>query len=442
MSNAYKPFIFKLPIIDVSDIYKDNSVITTTNINQPLISLGFHSFIHRTRDAMSITKKLETKNKFYYVVNMFEDSINDYKESISHVAEDYLNKPNIVSRYFYKMWEILYMFDLARKEKMVMTGLAEGPGSFIQAFIEFREQFYDPSNDIVYGQSMTEIDKGMVEAMNKRYGDMIDIIKNSKDSKSSVKAKKGTKKTTMLPTDGDITKVATIEYIRNSIKEPVDLVTADGALEKNGNFDLNYIEQSSYGLLLGQIITAISISAKGGSFVLKCFDTFTHNTIKLIGLLTSFYDTVYLYKPFTSRNTNMERYIICKGFQYNHKDDKLANKINLLEETLKECKTDIFINDIFPKMHLKDDILNVFKYINITQTNIQQININKVVSYIKSNNYFGDMYHSYRDEQIRANKWWIEHFFTDKHNDMDALVKETCSYNDSEMHLFIKKLVE
>ncbi len=436
MSNAYKPFIFKLPTVDVSDMYKDNSVITTSNINQPLISLGFHSFIHRTRDAMSITKKLETKNKFYYVVNPFEDTINDYKESISHVAEDYLNKPNIVSRYFYKMWEILYMFDLASKDKMVMAGLAEGQGSFIQAFIEFREQFYDPSNDTVYGQTMTEIDKGMVEAMNKRYGDMIDIIKNSKENKP----KKGTKKTTLIPTDGDITKIATIEYIRNSIKEQVDLVTADGALDKNEN--LNYIEQSSYGLLLGQIITAISISAKGGSFVLKCFDTFTHNTIKIIGLLTSFYETVYLYKPFTSRDTNMERYIICKGFQYNYKDDKLANKIKFLEETLKECKTDIFINDIFPKMHLKDDVLNVFKYINITQTNIQQININKVVSYIKSNNYFGDMYHSYRDGQIRANKWWIEHFFTDKHNDMEALVKETCNYNDSEMHLFIKKLAE
>ena len=439
MSNAYKPFIFKLPTIDVSDAYKDNSVITTTNINQPLISLGFHSFIHRTRDAMSITKKLETKNKFYYVVNPFEDTINDYKESISQVADDYMNKPNIVSRYFYKMWEILYMFDLASKDKMVMAGLAEGPGSFIQAFIEFREQFYDPSNDTIYGQTMTEIDKGMVEAMNKRYGDMIDIIKNSKEKLPSVKPKKGTKKTTMLPTDGDITKVPTIEYIRNSIKEPVDLVTADGKIETS---ELNYIEQSSYGLLLGQIITAISISAKGGSFVLKCFDTFTHNTIKIIGLLTSFYDNVYLYKPFTSRDTNMERYIICKGFQYNHKDDKLSNKIKLLEETLKECKTDIFINDIFPKMHLKDDVLNIFKYINITQTNIQQININKVVSYIKSNNYFGDMYHSYREGQIRANKWWIEHFFTDKHNDMDALVKETCNYNDSEMHLFIKKLVE
>lgn len=432
--STYKPFIFKLPTIDVSDIYKDNSVITTTNMNQPLISLGFHSFIHRTRDAMSITNKLETKNKFYYVVNPFEPTINDYKESISQVADVYLNKPNIVSRYFYKMWEMLYMFDLASNDKMVMAGLAEGPGSFIQAFVEFREQFYDPSKDTVYGQSMTDIDKEMVSSMNKRYENMIDVIKNSKDAKP----KKGTKKTTLLPTDGDLTKVATIEYIRNNIKEPVDLVTADGSILPT---NLNFIEQESYALILGEIITAISISAKGGSFILKVFDTFTHTTIKLIGLLTSFYDEVYLYKPFMSRDTNQERYIICKGFQYEHKDAKLANKIKTLEETLKNCKTDIFINDIFPKLHIKEDVLNIFKYINITQTNIQQININKVVTYIKSNNYFGDMYHSYRDGQIRANKWWIDHFFTEKYNDMSALVKETCNYNDSEMHLFVKKLI-
>ena len=42
--------------------------------------------------------------------------------------------------------------------------------------------------------------------------------------------------------------------------------------------------------------------------------------------------------------------------------------------------------------------------------------INNLVVYIKSNNYFGDMYHNYRDKQISANKWWISNFLTDKYN--------------------------
>ena len=63
---SYKPFIFKLNNIDVSKIFDNNDVIKSSNINQPLFSLGFHSFIHRTKSAMSITEKIETKNKNFH----------------------------------------------------------------------------------------------------------------------------------------------------------------------------------------------------------------------------------------------------------------------------------------------------------------------------------------------------------------------------------------
>ena len=142
---SYKPFIFKLNNNDTSinNIYDKPDVIKSSNINQPLFSLGFHSFIHRTKSAMSITEKLETKNKFYYIVNPFEHNINDYDKDIAHISNTFLNNPNILSRAFYKMWEILYLFDIANSDKgMTMVGLAEGPGSFIQAFVEFREKYY------------------------------------------------------------------------------------------------------------------------------------------------------------------------------------------------------------------------------------------------------------------------------------------------------------
>ena len=125
---TYKPFIFKLNNLDVSNIYDSTDVIKSSNINQPLFSLGFHSFIHRTKSAMAITEKLETKNKFYYVVNPFEQSINDYKEDIEHISDTFLNNPQILSRAFYKMWEMLYIFDIGKssnKESMTMVGLAK-----------------------------------------------------------------------------------------------------------------------------------------------------------------------------------------------------------------------------------------------------------------------------------------------------------------------------
>jgi 23S rRNA U2552 (ribose-2'-O)-methylase RlmE/FtsJ len=431
---TYKPFIFKLNNIDISSINPE--VIKSSNINQPLFSLGFHSFIHRTKNAMSITEKLETKNKFYYIVNPFEHNINDYDKDIAHESEIFLNKPNILSRAFYKMWEMLYIFDIANsKEGMTMVGLAEGPGSFIQAFVEFREKYFEPSNDTIYtltinSENTVNINKEMVDSINTRYDNMITVMKTTKGNKTG--GAKNTKETKKLVSNGDLTKVSTIDYLKANVKKKADLITADGGFEWKNE---NYQEQEAYALILGEIISAVSIQAKGGSFVLKVFETFTINTIKLIYILASFYEETYLYKPFFSRATNSEKYIICKGFKDNVK------QLHILEEALKKCETKEFINDIFPNLVLKDEDLNIFKYININIANTQQIMINNLVVYIKSNNYFGDMYHDYRDKQIKANKWWIETFLTDKLNEKTTMVKDIIRYNESEINLFVKKLI-
>jgi 23S rRNA U2552 (ribose-2'-O)-methylase RlmE/FtsJ len=434
---TYKPFIFKLNNIDISSINPE--VIKSSNINQPLFSLGFHSFIHRTKNAMSITEKLETKNKFYYVVNPFEHNINDYDKDIARQSEIFLNNPNILSRAFYKMWEILYTFDIAsseHKEGMTMVGLAEGPGSFIQAFVEFREKYYEPSNDTIYtltinSDSTVNINKDMVETINKRYDNMITIMKTIKTGGA-----KNSKDTKILSTNGDLTKVSTIEYLKANVKKKADLITADGGFEWKNE---NYQEQEAYQLILGEIIAAINIQAKGGSFVIKVFETFTLNTIKLIYILSSFYEETYVYKPFFSRSTNSEKYIICKGFK--HDNEKQIKYLQTLEDVLKKCETKEFINDMFPNFVLKEEDLNIFKYININIANTQQIMINNLVVYIKSNNYFGDMYHDYRDQQIKANKWWIDNFLTDKLNEKTTMVKDIIRYNESEINLFVKKLI-
>jgi 23S rRNA U2552 (ribose-2'-O)-methylase RlmE/FtsJ len=428
---SYTPFIFKLkPDENIKDAFIDNTVTITTNILQPFFSLGFHSFIHRTKNAMSITNQLETKNKFYYVVNPFEHTISDYSDDIKNISNTFLNKPNILSRAFYKLWEILYIFDIASKDKMIMAGIAEGPGSFIQAFVEFREKYFEPKNDKVYGLTINNtnsinINRTMVDNINKRYDNMIDIIKTTKTSKKDVQN-----------IDGDITNVKTIKHFKeyiNTQSNKVDLVTADGGFEWVNE---NYQEQEAYILILGEIISALTVQAIGGSFVLKIFETFTPITIKLISILSYFYEETYLYKPYFSRATNSEKYIICKGFKGAELD-----KIKYLEDTLVKCKTDKFINEMFPKYVIDSENLNMFKYINIQIANTQQIMINNLVVYIKSNNYFGDAYHNYRDIQIKANKWWINTFFTEKLNEKNTLVKETSKYNDSEINLFIKKLL-
>ena len=444
MTSKYTPFIHRIHSHESEEIFKDHTVNTATTVNQPLFSLGYHSFIHRTKSAMDITTKLETKNKFYYVVNPFEHNVNDYKEDIANVSEIYFppTEPKILSRAFYKMWEILSIFDIANMKNLTMFGLAEGPGSFIQAVIRYREKFFDISKDKIHCMTIhpedgknIEIGTTLVDYYNNKYPKLINICKTYK---KGITEKDDTK------TNGDITKLKTINIITQTIekeKQYIDLVTADGGFEWN---DENYQEQEAYALIMGQILSAIKIQAKDGNFVLKIFETFTEVTIKMIYLLTSFYEEVYLYKPFFSRNTNSEKYIVCRKFKYDQikNKDMLDKRFKVLEKTLNQMDTKHFVIDIFPKFILKKEHINVFKYTNILIANTQQIIINILVQYIKSNNYFGDDYHTYRLKQIDANKWWLHTFFTENKATFTKIIKDIEHYNDSELNLFINKLTE
>jgi 23S rRNA U2552 (ribose-2'-O)-methylase RlmE/FtsJ len=425
MTSKYTPAIYRLPAIDVEDIYKDSDVLIGSTINQPLFSLGFHSFIHRTKSALEITTKLETKNKFYYVVNQFEATISDYNEDISHLVKSYLDIKDevIISRSFYKMWEMLQMFNLTDKVDMTLVGIAEAPGSFIQAFIKYREKFHTITKDKIHAQSINSFDFNL-DYYIKKYPKLISIYKTSNKEDSN----------------GDITNINTINNFKTEISKQADLIIADGMISRSTIN--NYIEQESYQLIFGEILTALKIQAKDGHFVLKIFDTFTATTIKLLYLLASFYEDTYIYKPYFSRSTSSEKYIVCRKFKYDSKKDKefLDKRLKYLEKVFVQLKTTKFIMDIFPKFILTIPNMNVFKYVNILIANEMQISINQLVHYIKSNNYFGDEYHSFRSKQIDATKWWNSTYFTDKKVDFSKLLKDTTFYNDSELKLFVNKL--
>lgn len=441
MSNNYKPFIFQLPTGSSSLLKKDNNsddLVVSSVISYPLFSLGFHSFLHRTKNAMEITKNLETKGKFYYVVNPFEHKINDYKDDLTSNTKKFFNMtkedPNILSRAFYKMWEMIYYFDLASKDNLTYAALAEGPGSFLQAVLKFREKYgYDLKNDKYFGVTIhpedgknIEMGKQFMNYYGKKYPDLLNIHKTyPKVRASKLKSR----------SNGDITEVKTISLFKKEVaknKKYADLVTADGGFDWN---DENYQEQEAYQLILGEIIGAIRVQNKDGHFVLKLFETFTISTLKMIYILSSFYNEIYVCKPLYSRESNSEKYLVCKGFKYDQKKDKdsLNNKISKLENILEKLSSTSYLQDIFPDFELPEDFINKFKYINIEIANKQQIMINEIVTYIKNNNYFGDKYHQSRDEQIKATKWWVENFFTEKYskNSLKTL-KEIVSYNSQE----------
>jgi hypothetical protein len=382
----YTPYVFKLPLIELYN-HKDTDVKIASSINQPLISLGFHSFIHRTKSAMDLTKKLETKNEFYYVVNPFEITINDYKDDIENITKNYFSSITVKQNHnFYIYWEILTMFNIANLQHMKVLGIDNGNSSF-SSVINYREKFYSINKDKLYLEKDND-----AENIPKK---LINIIKNN---------------------------------------DKVDLIIAECNIKWHNE---NYQEQEAYYTIFSEIIKSLKHQAKNGNLVLKYFETFTMVSIKMLSILSSFYEEVYIYKPYFSRLTNSEKYIICQNF----KSTDIDIQIKYFEKILESMKTTQFVIDIFPKYILNKDLVNIFKYINITSINTQQIMINQLIIYIKSNNYFGDEYHNYRDSQIKATKWWLSTYFTEKQPYFVDLIKDTSQYNLSEISLFINSLI-
>lgn len=346
--------IYKLPKNNDIDIFLQNKnlVITAPFENHPLFSLGYHHFIDRTREAMTITKKLDSKNEFYYVVNQFEPTIVNHEDTIEQSSKLYLNvKTNdMLTRDFYKLWEMCFLFDIVDNENMEILVLKD----------------YGEINAITYYRNK------FMSKINKK-----DKIHTSYKS-GTIGEKSGTMADLIIANDSINTGVLTA---------------------KSEN---EYVE-----LLIKQIKMVCETQNKKGNLILRVYDTYTLPTLKLIYLLTSMYSETYIYKPYLSRPSDIEKYIVCTNFDF--KDTKKI--VSNLEEILKVTKSNNFISDIFIDLELPNDFLNIFKLTNIKLVNTQQIVINNIIKYIKENNYFGDKYHDFRNQQIEASKWWVTQFY-------------------------------
>jgi len=367
--------IYNLPKNNNIDIFtkKNNLIILTPFQNKPLFSLGYHYFIGRTRDAMSITNKLESKNDFYYVVNPYEINIPNYDDNITNLTKIYL-KQDIKSVDFYQMWEIFFMFDIIENNNLEFLILTNSNEGITDAIELFRNKFFSKKDKI-----------------NKEY-------------------KKGIN---------------------------ADIIISN-YFSSNEN---DFVE-----LLIEQIKIIIETQNKKGNLILKIYDTFTTPTLKLLYLITSLYDETYIYKPLFSRPSENDKYLICKNFNCNEK----TKLINNLEEILNEIKNKNinYVADIFLDFDIPQSFLDIFKFTNIKLVNQQQILINEIVKYIKDNNYFGDKYHEFRNQQIQSTELWVEKFYPPSDNLYKSnkeytrkTLTTTANKNNLEKEKFITQLI-
>ena len=222
--------------------------------------------------------------------------------------------------------------------------------------------------------------------------------------------------------------------MKEKSKSNADLIVSNFSHEEEYN---NYI------VLLQELVIALKYQNSKGSLVIKISGTYTLQTLKIIYILTSFYEESYIYKPFFSRLSSSDKYLICKNFKT--KDDKLIYNIEKIIAGYK----DKYIFDIFLNLILPKEFINTFKFINIKLANILQIVLNDIIVYIKENNYFGDKYHAYKKKQIENTIFWITNFFPPSNNlfiknkeDLDKTFKLILEKYNMEQTNFISNLIK
>jgi len=382
----------------------------------PLFKYGFYYYIHQTKDKMELFDKPEFKTKdLHKIINPFEifvpqeDFIRQFKndkikptDDISSFSIKYFNSDRIISRAFYKLWELLMMFPLIKDNGKNITTIhiAEAPGSFAQSTIYYRHKFFQKNH--INGDKYIATS---IEIKDKK-DDIEDIPAFNTDLKTYKQWSQWSYK------DSDLTKPDIVKKFVNDHSDiKADFITADGGFKWK---DKNYQEQEAYILLLSEIYCALKTQAKGGSFVIKFFETFTELTVKMIEILKRYYENVIITKPLLSRPSSSERYIVCLNFNSYNKD--VEQLFNVIQEGNKQ--SDKYLIDIFPDYIIDQQLDLVIKLSSTEMSNEQHKQINNMISYINDGNYFGEVYRNYLLQRREANDFWISIFYPISEKDL------------------------
>ncbi len=282
---------FLLPSIPYNkDIVNLISQTYTNNDNNIIINKTLSRYLSKIKGQ--IDSKQQEWDKYKKYTNPYE-----YIHTVIPGSKYSICKTKPLSRSYFKMIEICKSLKLLDNLPEICKSyhLAEGPGGFIEAIANMRENMRDQ----YFGITLVDDDDTSVPGWKKSQA----FLKKHKN----VIIETGTSKT------GDLMDPENLKYMYQTHHNTCHLVTADGGFDFTTDF--NHQELVSLKLILSQIAFAIACQKKGGSFFIKMFDTFTPGSIDMLYLLTMLYDQVYFCKPHTSRYANSEKYIICKGFR-------------------------------------------------------------------------------------------------------------------------------
>ena len=388
-------------------------------INPKLISNIQVTFIENEEDLYRLSPSLNNylnniKKKIDNVINewdIYKRYTNPYEyihSIISNSHKTNVSKLKPLSRSFYKMIEIITIFNITDTFPDVITTfhLAEGPGGFIEALVYLR----DNSNDKYYGMTLIS------DSAN---------IPSWKKSKIFMSKNKNVIMENGISGDGDLTDKANLLFCLEKYHNSMDFITGDGGFDFSINF--NKQEEISQNLIFCQICFAIAMQKTGGTFVLKIFDVFMQSTLDLLYILSICYERVFIIKPNTSRIANSEKYIVCRNFLLKNSRDlvlKLSQIYDIINKNIIDkniIDKNIIDKNIIVNTKRQDRFVNRFLDIDIPSYYVnkleeinaiigqQQIeNMNTTFSLIKNNK--SDKIEQYKNNNINKSIFWCQKF--------------------------------
>lgn len=393
MSN-YVSYDKKLEI-DKGILDKKFDILESAYETQPIFKMGYTYYTKQVREKLNNNDL--SKRSIFLITNNFEENIPDYDEDLNKLIPKSLSfekDDSVISRDFYKLWEIIKKYNLLSGKSVKTVCLCEN-GGFLQCIYYFRNKFYSNKKDSYFYNGFTN--KEINEYLKNKFKD----IKLSRQNSGPLET---------FDSSGYLSNYENIEKIiqKNKIAK-IDFITANGTLKYD---NIEFKENKFITLLLGIIIFVLKTQSNKGDFVLRFEDCFTYKTIKLFSILNECYEECFIFKPLFSRPYSNEKYLICKNFSLpSTKIDKL---IKNLVDTLKKMKEtegkNLHVNNIISEFEISNNTMNLFSEINKNLINQEHLNINKLIEYLNNRNYFGEQYHNYKNMQIEANKWWFEKF--------------------------------
>lgn len=357
-----------------------------TDFNYPKFSYGFQHYYHQSLGKMTVTDEFIGKKKVYLVLNPFEKNVDDYDEDIDNYSRIFFASNTSFNRSFFKLWEILFSFDLINLSNSSFSSLhlGENTGSFINSTLSFRNKY---SNNKINSN------------------DHYSFIADSNTSIDSL----GKNDSRIVPTS-----------FSNFKKNSADFITSDGTSQWK-----NIITQESevYKFIIQQIYFVINCQKKNGNAVFKFYESFTLITPKLFVILRHFYNDVFIFKPLMSRIYNTEKFLICLNFKFSSNNEDVM-KFNDFYNSVNNSSFNLV--DIFPEYYISPEFKNLLIKMNTEIADKQYISINKIVDFIKKQNYRGEVYQTARNLQIEASKYWIDRFFPDN---LEFTEKRTFIFN-------------